>query len=85
MAVWVYQQAVLMSMGTNCAPYCYESQFKAKLIKDHSKSDLIDKFIHTYRYLDDNPDFSKYVTIIYPREFTLNKAHQDKTVVLFWI
>ena len=54
----------------------------AKLHKDPSKSDLIDKFKNTYRYLDDifalnNPDFFKYTAEIYPKELTLNKANKD--------
>ena len=65
----IYRQVVGIPMGTNCAPliadlflYCYESQFMAKLHKDSTKSDLIDKFNNTYRYLDDifalnNSDF----------------------------
>ena len=63
-------------METNCAPliagwflYCYEKflyyyeyQFMVKLHKDLSKTDLIDKFNNTYRYLGDifsvnNSDF----------------------------
>ena len=44
--------------------YCYESQFMVELHKDLSKTDLIDKFNKTYRYLDDmfsvnNSDFYK--------------------------
>ena len=85
----VYRQVVGIPMGTNCAPliadlflYCYESQFMAKLHKDPSKSDLLEKFNNTYRYLDDifslnNSDFYKYTAEIYPTELTLNKANSD--------
>ena len=85
----IYRQVVGIPMGTNCAPliadlflYCYESQFMAKLHKDPSKTDLIDKFNNTYRYLDDifsvnNSDFYKYTSEIYPKELTLNKANNN--------
>ena len=42
-------------------------QFIVKLHKDHSKSDLIEKYKITYRYIAvNNPDFSKLVPSIYP-------------------
>lgn len=84
-----YRQVVGIPMGTNCAPliadlflYCYESQFMAKLHKNSSNSDLIDKFNNTYRYLDDifalnNSDFYLHISDIYPKELTLNKANED--------
>ena len=87
----IYRQVVGIPMGTNCAPliadlflYCYESQFMAKLHKDSTKSDLIDKFNNTYRYLDDifalnNSDFFIHTYDIYPRELTLNKANNDSS------
>ena len=61
--------------------YCYESQFMAKLHKD-PKTDLIDKFNNTYRYLDNifsvnNSDFYKHTSEIYPKELTLNKANNN--------
>ena len=74
----IYRQIVGIPMGTNCAPliadlflYCYESQFMAKLHKDSTKSDLIEKFNNTHRYLDDifalnNSDFFMYTSDIYP-------------------
>ena len=64
--------------------HCYESQYMASLCKDASKSDLMDKFNSTYRYHDNifalnNINVSRYVTTIYPRELTLNKANQESS------
>ena len=82
----IYRQVVGIPMGTNCAPliadlflYCYESQFMAKLHKDSTKSDLIDKFNNTYRYLDgifalNNSDFFIHTSGIYPKKLPLNKV-----------
>lgn len=46
----VYPQVVVIPMATSYAPligglflYCYESQFMAKIYKDHSKHDLTDQ------------------------------------------
>ena len=74
-------------MGINCVPliedlflYGYKSLFLAKLHIYSAKSDWIDKLYNsTDCYLHDifavsNPDLSKYVTTIYHRELTLNKA-----------
>ena len=49
----------------------------AKLNKDPSRTDLIDKFNKTYRYLDDiisvnNSDFYKFNAEFYPKDLTLN-------------
>ena len=54
----------------------------AKLHKDPSRTDLIDKFNNTYRYLEDifsvnNSDFYRYTSEIYPKELTLNKANNN--------
>ena len=54
--------------------YCYESQSMANLYIDPSKSNLIDKFHNTYRYLDvifalDDPEFIRYTAEIYPIDF----------------
>ena len=85
----MYRQVVGNLVGTNCAPliadlflYCYKSQFMAKLHKNPSKTDLIDKFNNTYRYLDDifsvnNSDFYKYTSENYPKKLTLNKANNN--------
>ena len=57
----------------------------AKLHKDSTKSDLIEKFNnYTYRYLDDifalnNSDFFMHTYDIYPRELTLNKANNNSS------
>ena len=59
-------------VGAGCPPlmsdlflYCYESQFTAKLHRDPSETDLIDKFNNAYSYLDNvfsvgSSDFYKY-------------------------
>ena len=85
----VYRQIIGIPMGTNCAPliadlflYCYELQFMTKISKDPSKQHLINKFINTFRYLDDilslnNDDFSMYINEIYPAELILNKANTN--------
>ena len=48
------------------------------------KHDLIDNFNNTFRYLDDvltlnNPEFSKLVDEIYPKELTLTKSNSDSS------
>ena len=87
----VYHQVIGIPMGTNCASliadlflYCYESQFMAKIYKDPSKHDLIDNFNSTIRCLDDvltlnNPEFSKFVDEIYPKELTITKSNSDSS------
>ena len=82
----IYQQIVGIPMGTNCAPliadsflYCYESDFMSNLQKS-KRSDLINKFNDTSRYLDDiftidNPVFAEHIPDLYPRELRLNKAN----------
>jgi hypothetical protein len=84
----IYRQVVGIPMGTNCAPlvadlflYCYERDFMIKLQKAN-KTDLINSFNRTSRYLDDilnldNPAFSKYIKFIYPKELSLIKANQN--------
>ena len=54
----VYKQVIGIPMGTNCAPliadlflYWYESQFMAKIYKNPTEHDLVDKFNNTYRYM----------------------------------
>ena len=72
----VYQQIVMIPMGTNCAPlianlflYCYERDFMLNFHK-FKRFDLIDKFKDTPRYLDDiftieNPAFAEHITDIH--------------------
>ena len=55
----LYRQIVGISMGTNCAPlvadlflFCYERDFMLSLSEDN-KSDFIEAFKSTSRYLDD--------------------------------
>ena len=93
----VYQQIVRIPMGTNCSPliadlflYCYERDFLSNLQKS-KRFDLIDKFNHTSRYLDDilnidNPAFVEHIPDIYPRELQLNKANtSDKETSLLYL
>ena len=87
----VYRQVIDIPTGTICAPlladlflYCYESQFMAKIYKDPSKHDLIDNFNNPFIYLDyvftwNNPEFSKFVDEIYPKELTLTKSNSDSS------
>ena len=82
----VYQQIVVIPMGTNCAPlipdlflFCYERDFMSNLHKC-KRFDLIDMFNDTSRYLDDiftidNPEFEKHIPDIYPTELQLNKGN----------
>ena len=93
----VYQHIVRIPMGTNCSPliadlflYCYERDFLSNLQKS-KRFDLIDKFNHTSRYLDDiltidNPAFAENIPDIYPRELQLNKANtSDKETSLLYL
>ena len=76
-------------MGTNCAPliadlflYWYESQFMAKIYKNPTEHDLVDKFNNTYIYLDDilalnNTDFGKSIKDIYHKELKLVNSNSD--------
>ena len=61
----------------------------AKLHKDPSRTDLIDKFNNTYCYLDaifsvNNSDFYKYTSEIYPKELSLNKANNNSLKCSFF-
>lgn len=82
----IFRQVVGIPMGTNCAPliadlflFCYERDFMTKLFKSDNAS-VIEAFNNTSRYLDDilnldNPNFSNYISEIYPTELQLNKAN----------
>ena len=89
--VKIYRQVIGIPMGTNCAPlvadlflYCYERDFMLSL-KSDTQAEIITAFNKTSRYLDDilnldNPYFETFVSSIYPRELTLNKANtSDKS------
>ena len=66
----LYRQTVGIPMGTDCAPlvadlflFCYERDFML-LLWDNNKTDIIEAFNSTSRYLDDllnidNPYFEK--------------------------
>ena len=82
----VYEQIVVIPMGTYCAPniadlflYCYERDLMSELHKS-KRHDLIDMFNDISRYLDDiftidNHEFEKYIPDIYPAELPSNKAN----------
>ena len=75
----IFQQAIGIQMGTNCAPlladlflYSYEAEFIQGLLKSGKKT-LAQSFNFTYRYIDDvlslsNSKFSDYLDFIYPSE-----------------
>ena len=77
-------------MGTNCAPlvadlflFYYERDFTLSL-SDNNRTDIIEAFNSTSRYLDDllnidNPYFEQMVGQIYPAELQLNKANSSDT------
>ena len=85
----LYRQIVGIPMGTNCAPlvadlflFCYESDFMLSL--SDIKTDIIEAFNSTSRYLDDllnidNPYFEQMVGQIYLTELQLNKANSSDT------
>ena len=78
----IFQQAIGIPMGTNCAPlladlflYSYEAEFIQTLIKN-GKRHLAKSFNFTYRYIDDvlsinNPKFGDYIDFIYPVELEI--------------
>ena len=90
----VYRQVIGIPMGTNCAPlvadlflYCHEKHFMDKLVNSN-KTNLIECFNRTSRYLDDilnldNPHFHKYIPKIYPKELTLTKANSSDQKAAF--
>ena len=90
----LYRQFVGIPMGTNCAPlvadlflFCYERDFMLSL-SDNNKTDIIEAFNSTSRYLDDllnidNPYFEQMVGQIYPTELQLNKANSSDTEAPF--
>ena len=90
----LYRQIVGIPMGTNCAPlvgdlflFCYERDAKLSL-SDDKKSEVIEAFNSTSRYLDDlfNIDdnfFDSMVSHIYPSELQLNKTNVSETEASF--
>ena len=86
----LYRQIVGNPMGTNCAPlvpdlllFCYERDFMLSL-SDDNKSEVIEAFNSTSRYLDDllnidNKFFDSMVNHIYPSQLQLNKANVSDT------
>ena len=81
-------------MGTNCdlgiaglVLFWYERDFVLSL-SDNNKTDIIETFNSTSRYLDDllnidNPHFEQMVDQIYPTELQSNKANSSYTEALF--
>ena len=86
----LYRQIVGIPMGTNCAPlvadlflFCFERDFMLSL-SDNNRTDIIEAFNSTSRYLDDildidNPYFEQMVGQIYLTELQLNKANSSDT------
>ena len=81
-------------MGINCDPlvadlflFCYERDFMLSL-SDDDKSEVIEAFNSTSRYLDDllnidNTFFDSMVNHINPSELQLNKANVSDTETSF--
>ena len=81
----IFQQAVGIPMGTNCAPlladfflYTYESEFLLKLVKDN-KIHEARTFNFAYRYIDDvlsidNSRFAEFLPLIYPPELEVKET-----------
>ena len=86
----LYRQIVGIPMGAKCAPlvadlflFCYERDFLLSLSED-TKSDVIEVFNSTSRYLDDllnidNNFFDSMVNTIYSSKLQLNKANLSDT------
>ena len=82
----IYQQIVRIPIGTNYSLliadlflYSYERDFMSNL-KKTKRSDLIDTFNKTSRYLEDiftidDPEFEEHIPDIYLRELQLNTAN----------
>ena len=82
-------------MGTNCVPlvadlflFCYERDFMLSLL-DNNRTDIIDAFKSTSRYLDDllnidNPWFEQMVGQINPTELQLKKADSSDSEAPFF-
>ena len=90
----LYRQAVVIPMGTYCAPlvadlflFCYERDFMISL-KGDKQADVIDAFNTAPRYLDDilninSVYFDNMVSQKYPSELQLNKANTSDTKAAF--
>ena len=90
-----YKKIVGIPMSTSCALlvadlflFCYERDFMLSL-SDDKKSEVIEAFNCTSRYLDDqlstdNTFFDSMVNHIYPSELQLNKANVSDTEASFY-
>ena len=86
----VFQQAVGIPMGTNCAPlladiflYSYEADFIQSLLSA-GKKHLASRFNLHYRYIDDvlsinNPEFENYLGQMYPAELEIKDTTDSTT------
>ena len=86
----VFQQIVVISMGTNCVPlladiflYSYEAEFIQSLLSTRRKQ-LASRFNFTYRYIDDvlsvnNPEFENYLGQMYPVELEMKDTTESNT------
>ena len=83
----VFQQAIGIPMGTDCAPlvadlflFSFEFEFMRTLIR--TDFSVARKFSKTFRYIDDlltlnNPEFSNFIGHIYPQELELKKTTES--------
>ena len=79
----LFQQAVGIPMGTNCAPlladlFLFSYEFLQKLVKD-KKIHEARTFNFTYRYIDDilsinNSRFAEFLPLIYPPELEVKET-----------
>ena len=86
----VFQQAVGIPMGTNCAPlladiflYSYEADFIQSLLST-GKKQLASRFNFTYMYIDDvmsinNPEFKHHLGQMYPAELEIKDTTEGTT------
>jgi hypothetical protein len=89
--VRVFQQTVVIPMGTNCAPlladlflYSYEADFIQGLLKKNEKK-LALSFNFTFRYIDDvlslnNSRFGDFIDRIYPVELEIKDTTDTRSV-----
>ena len=86
----VFQQIVVIPMGTNCVPlladiFCtHTKRTSYSLCSQLERKKLASQFYFTYRYIDDvlsinNPDFENYLGQMYPVEFEIKNTAESNT------
>ena len=91
----IFRQVIGIPMGTNCAPYLaniflhmYEYDY-LKMLVDKGEIVTAKKLANTFRYqddciaLDDDGEFGKHFSKIYPSEMVLESTNITKCVVTF--